>query len=452
MEILYKDIDEPGLNTLDVYQRRGGYDMLRQALDMDAAGGARAAAGLQRARPRRRRLPDGQEGLLPAQGRHGQVPRLQRRRVRARDLQGPRAHAEEPPSADRGDGHRGLRGGGEQELHLHPRRVRTPGRRPGRRARRGARGRLRRAGNPRHRPRRRPRRPPRRRRLHLRRGDRPAGLAGGQARQPAPQAPVPRQPGALPGPDAHQQRRDADERPVDPADGWRGVREDRHRELDRHEGRLDLRLRAAARQLRDRPRDELARADLRPGRRPARRRRGEGVVPRRLERAGAPRHRRVPRPALRLRRAGQGRLDARLGRDHRHRRHDPDRRRGAQDREVLPPRVLRQVHAVPRGHELDGQDARAHRLRRGHPDGPRHHGVGLRPDHRQLPVRAGRRDGDADRLDDRALPRGVRGPHRGGARAQRAWARQIPRSTAALTPGPSRCSIRPAPIPRAVVV
>ena len=32
-----------------------------------------------------------------------------------------------------------------------------------------------------------------------------------------------------------------------------------------------------------------------------------------------------------------------------------------QDREVLPPRVLRQVHAVPRGHELDREDARAHR-------------------------------------------------------------------------------------------
>src|SRR5262249_7489877 len=34
----------------------------------------------------------------------------------------------------------------------------------------------------------------------------------------------------------------------------------------------------------------------------------------------------------------------------------------------------------------------------------------------QLPVRARRRDGDADRLDDQALPGGVRGLHRGGAR------------------------------------
>jgi NADH-quinone oxidoreductase subunit F len=32
--ILFDRIDEPGLNTLDVYQRRGGYDMLRKALSM----------------------------------------------------------------------------------------------------------------------------------------------------------------------------------------------------------------------------------------------------------------------------------------------------------------------------------------------------------------------------------------------------------------------------------
>jgi NADH-quinone oxidoreductase subunit F len=32
--ILFKDIDEPGLATLEVYQRRGGYQALRKALDM----------------------------------------------------------------------------------------------------------------------------------------------------------------------------------------------------------------------------------------------------------------------------------------------------------------------------------------------------------------------------------------------------------------------------------
>jgi NADH-quinone oxidoreductase subunit F len=32
--LLFKDIDEPGLNTLDVYQRRGGYGALKKALSM----------------------------------------------------------------------------------------------------------------------------------------------------------------------------------------------------------------------------------------------------------------------------------------------------------------------------------------------------------------------------------------------------------------------------------
>ena len=32
MKILFKDIDEPGLNTLQVYERRGGYQALRKAL------------------------------------------------------------------------------------------------------------------------------------------------------------------------------------------------------------------------------------------------------------------------------------------------------------------------------------------------------------------------------------------------------------------------------------
>ena len=352
-------------------------------------------------------------------GADGQVPRLQRRRVRARHLQGPRADAEEPASADRGDHHRRLRDRRQQVVHLHPRRVRPPGRRARRGARRGPRRRLHRREDPRLRPHARPRRAPRRRRLHLRRGDRAAGLAGGQARQPAPEAAVPGDPGPLPRPDADQQRRDADERPDRARDGRRGVREDRHRELDGHQGRLGLGLRAAPGQLRDRARHALARDHLRPRRRPARGPQGQGVVPRRLERAGADRLRRAPRPRLRLRHAGQGRLDARLGRDHRRRRLDLDRRRGAQDGEVLPPRVLRQVHAVPRGHELDREDARAREVGRGDPDGPRHHGLGLRADHRQLPVRARRRDGDADRLDDQALPRRVRGAHRGGARAQR---------------------------------
>ena len=123
-------------------------------------------------------------------------------------------------------------------------------------------------------------------------------------------------------------------------------------ELDRHQARVGLRPRAATGQLRDRARHPLARDHLRPRRRPADGPQGQAVVPRRLELA-RPDGRR-PRPPLRLRLAGQGRLDARLGRDHRRRRLDPGARCRAEAREVLPPRVVRQVHTLPRGHQLDG--------------------------------------------------------------------------------------------------
>ena len=98
-----------------------------------AGGRPRRAAGVRHPRPRRRRLRDGHEGVVHPQGRHGQVRRLQRRRVRARDVQGPRADAEEPASADRGHLHRRARDRRQQGVHLHPRRVRPPGRRSSRR-------------------------------------------------------------------------------------------------------------------------------------------------------------------------------------------------------------------------------------------------------------------------------------------------------------------------------
>ena len=83
MKILFDNIDEPGLNTLAVYERRGGYQALRKALAMPREAIVEETRSLGHPRPRRRRLPDGPEGLVPAEGRYGQVPGLQRRRVRA---------------------------------------------------------------------------------------------------------------------------------------------------------------------------------------------------------------------------------------------------------------------------------------------------------------------------------------------------------------------------------
>ena len=68
----------------------------------------------------------------------------------------------------------------------------------------------------------------------------------------------------------------------------------------------------------------------------------------------------APRPAAREGHRRQGRLDARLGR---HRRDGRDHRRGQglpAGGALLRPRVVRQVHAVPRGHHLARADPAAH--------------------------------------------------------------------------------------------
>ena len=67
--LLFNDIDEPGLNTLPVYEAARRLRVAAQGAGDDARGGARRARSLPAARPRRRRLRDGHEGLVPAEGR-----------------------------------------------------------------------------------------------------------------------------------------------------------------------------------------------------------------------------------------------------------------------------------------------------------------------------------------------------------------------------------------------
>ena len=242
----------------------------REGLPLDGAGGPDLPdRGVRPQGPRGRRILDGQEGLVPAARRHGEVPLLQRRRVRARHLQGPRAHVQEPARAGRGHRDLGARRRRVLRLHLHPRRVLGGRRRPGRRRCRGLRGRVSGREHPGLRLPDRAGRPPRRRRLHLRRGDRAPRLARGQARKPAPEAAVPRDPGPLRRADADQQRRDADERAADRHQRIPVVQDDGHRAVHGHEGRLRLGLREAPRQLRDRAGHPLARDHLRPRGRPA---------------------------------------------------------------------------------------------------------------------------------------------------------------------------------------
>ena len=329
------------------------------------------ARGLRPARPRRRRLLDGQEGLVPAARRHGQVPLLQRRRVRARHLQGPRADAEEPPPADRGRHDRGARAPAPTAAFIFIRGEYAAGRRHPRRAR-----------SPR------PTRPATSARtssapaieveLVVHRGA-GAYICGeetalldsleGKRGNPRLKPPFPAIQGLYGGPTLINNVETLSNVPHIVANGADWFKSFGTEQSPGHQGRLGLRLRAAARQLRDRARHPVARDHLRPRRRPARGPRGQGLVPRRLLGAGA--DRRGARPALQLRGDGRGRLDARLGRDHRRRRLRLDPAAGAADGALLPPRVVRQVHALPRGHQLDGEDARAGDPRRGDADGPR---------------------------------------------------------------------------------
>ena len=61
-----------------------------------------------------------------------------------------------------------------------------------------------------------------------------------------------------------------------------------------------------------------------------------------------------------LRRCAEGRIAARLGGDHGARRHHRHGVAGREPAALLPPRVVRQVHAVPRGHRLALSPAASH--------------------------------------------------------------------------------------------
>ena len=207
--------------------------------------------------PRRRRLPDGAKvSFLP----HGDMDKYlvcnadesEPGTFKDRELM-----REEPAHAHRGHHDRVLRAAGIQRSFIYIRgEYHAPGRHSSRRDRRSGTGagyigddilgvRLLLLARP----------APRRRRLHLRRGDRAARLARGQARQPAAQAAVPGDRGPVRRADADQQRRDA----VHGAAHRRAWAAPTYaklgtEKLDRDEAGLDQRRRAAARQLRDRAR------------------------------------------------------------------------------------------------------------------------------------------------------------------------------------------------------
>ena len=113
----HRRLEGPRARRLDEHARPAGAGAGHHHRPHQGLGPARAGRG---------GVPDrGQVGLHAqgAEGGEAELPGHQRRRVRARHLQGPRDHAARPAQAGRGRADRRLRDARARVLHLHPRRI-----------------------------------------------------------------------------------------------------------------------------------------------------------------------------------------------------------------------------------------------------------------------------------------------------------------------------------------
>ena len=159
--------------------------------------------------------------------------------------------------------------------------------------------------------------------------------------------------------------------------------------------------------------DEITLRELIDGlrRRRARRADAQGCHPGRF--IGADSAARSARYAGELRRDPESRVAARIGRHRRARRHDVHGLAGREPAALLPTRVLRQMHALPRGHRLAAQDPAADRARRRAVAGSRSAVEHFGQHRRQDAVRVRRRRGHAGPDDAEAFPARVRIAHQG---------------------------------------
>ena len=148
IKIVTKNFGVPKSTSWPPICSAGGWDGFRRALTFTPASHHRRGQEVQPARPRRRRLPHRDEVVLRAQGGQAGLPGVQRRRVRARHLQGPRAAGLDPAPADRGHGHRVVRARLQTRVHLYPRRDDPRGAHPPGRHRRSLRSGLAGQGSP----------------------------------------------------------------------------------------------------------------------------------------------------------------------------------------------------------------------------------------------------------------------------------------------------------------
>ena len=233
----------------------------------------------------------------------------------------------------------------------------------------------------------------------------------GRRGMPRPAPAVPGAPGALEEAEHPEQRRDLREHRADHPQRRRLVRRGRHREEQGHEGLRALGQGQEHRAGRggdghDDPLDRLRHRRRRPEQeevqgRAARRPLG------RLRAGVAPGH------ARRLRGDRQGRRDHGLRRHDRHGRDHLHGRHGALLHGLHPGRVLRQVHALPRGDAPDARDPAGDLRRQG--AGGRHREArgALRGHPRVLALRPRADRPEPGALDAALLPRRVRDAHPG---------------------------------------
>ena len=332
----------------------------RQGEGDGARGHHRGGQEGQPPRPRRRRLPHRDQVVVHPQGLDGaEVPRGQRRRRRARDVQGPLPPRARSPRPDRGHADRRARHRLPQGLRVHPGRVRAAvadlqrgGPRGLRRGllgkKRSARVRLRRGG------------PPRSRRVHLRRGDGAPLVARGQEGLAEDQAAVPGRQGRLRHPTIVNNVETLSAVPhiIDRGGEWfAGLG---HEEPGRHAALFGLGPRGSSRAWSEAPVSITLRSliyDEAGG--IANGSAAQGRGPRRVL-GGHPHRRRDRRLDGRGRAQERGNHGGLGGRD-RHGRHHVDPRGAHGGGPLLRPRVVRAVHALPRVHRLDLQDRPPHR-------------------------------------------------------------------------------------------
>src|SRR5581483_9136199 len=222
----------------------------------------------------------------------------------------------------------------------------------------------------------------------------------------AQQAAVPGGRRAVQQADRRQQRRNALQRPAHRRQRARVVRGARAGEERRPEAVLRQRAREEAGRVRSVDEHHAPRADRRLCRRRARRAHAEGGDSGRI--VGADPDARSARHAGVVRRHPEGGVAPRVRGDCRPRRHHVHGVARAEPAALLPPRIVRQVHALPRGDRLAAQDPAEDRRRPRRDARSRSAVEHLGQHRRQDAVRLRRRRGDAGRHHAEAFPPRVR--------------------------------------------